>query len=1125
VLPIEREQLLNKIDERGIINKDEIDLTIQTFLGLWSDMIYYNAKYWKEFKLHRYYARMIPTTLLAVDMRQTSKIKIDGYQHKICNYIFDIITNRNDWAIDNTSPLLKEFFFECGERAVNYENADHNLVRKHTILDHCPRKWLWQIRAGHKALYPGSHETIERSLKEWKKVYRPSPKEFQLQLQKTTDLEQVPLPIDTGMEPPKNRSLGSTGASLERSRSAGGQLGMLWELYGHNLLEDYLSKDPVKYLESLPQIFQDLFVKCTNEMEKLHNPLKLKECPIGKPSRISGLPIRVCDCPHPYLYRFVVTKGQGGKARICTCWEAHLNYLASILQKLCTNAMRHCMTNADSFLKRPSYLQDIKDIIKNWSFEDRPFYFHSGDLKDCTNRYPHSVSRQAIKNLIRRYNLKEFLIFDNVIDTIMGPCRVIDADESLDELRNHPFTKDQIHDLIKGEGFLTIIGQHLSSPISFPVMGMMAAYANAKCNKERPFFREADLDLRHPQISKLKKLMQQIQEKRTHLMSLQSLKIVLGVKNDGTPNESVDAVAISFGLLIEELQHANIPWQNVCHGLAATPLIKLGMPAELVEKKSPLKLISEESRNDTEYKLSLYRGQIGHLSQHYITALQEKAFSHLRAEDIPKLKKRSKKDTYMVIYLEIPGSMETSNKLRFGSSAQGDKIKAGEDIVFISNPWIWDNRESIPFYKRNRKRNWRDIYTYSVGDDHLNISDSIDKINDFKHCLKTEFNQIFNNKADYTSRHGAILAEKCIEVNQITQEVYQAVVIKMKQLLDPEISTVKWLDKIQSLVTFYREEYRGKFSRKRNSKWLAYNKAVRLLIANHKLLYNQYVKNGINPSLPSHLGGLGLPLFETDNSLTMKHLKILSFFWKYSYDLTYLYLRALRKAQNPTKVVIRKKTKEILKLYQGTNLVEYAKVKEMIYNKISLVTTLSTSIKTEVQTLSQVLNRTKALVDATYNDVLYDLNLYRINDPSKVVVQQIFGKWAHLEILDISTTYTGKYVIKNVIEEFHEQEMDYYTYYVARPAPRKEIFDLDNLSAIYDIPQKLEDKRLIGLSVEGLQFLKLLTGLDLEVIDRGRAEAKIVLQYDFSSFKIQDENEETHVSDFQEFRTSEFLSL
>jgi len=991
--------------------------------------------------------------------------------------------NSCTWVSEEATGKLKDFFLECGERAVNWSQSDPNIPRQHKILDLCPRSWLWRLRAGHKALFPPGEAVISKALEEWRNVYRPLPNSFNEQIERSIIESSVDLHIDRKITLPQNRAIGSTKACFEKTRKAGGQLSTLWEIFGYKELDLIFEKDPSELVESIPKVYDELFKKCITLLKRLHSPDKINQCPLGKDG-IFGK-IRNCDCPHPWLYLFIILV-QGGKARIGSCYEAALNYCASIVQKLVTEASRHLITCADLFEVTPGYLQGIQDILK--MVHKKKLWFHSGDLKNCTNRFPYVTSRTLTKELLlpfkEDFNLE---LYNYIIDLALGPCRVFIQDPTLAELREdsnietlYKYAKENAQDQ-----FLCIIGQHLSSPLSFPVMNAMFAHAFARIN---PVTIPESFK---PDQTRWKR---QIQEHMKYASVDKRRYIVIGPHDDGRNfNDNFVEVFLSATWIEKYLNEKGFSFER--KELTTFAQVEALFPHLISDEFNYCFKPEKEVEETTEYKYKIDYN----IEQPLPKEMNDKKMFQL---DQKRIAWKKGKDLMFIIVLTVKGKGLLPN-IKYISVAQGERIN------IKSPPNTYESMTQLIRVRNGQIRKkfvHRKLWTFSFGDDHLNVTENKINIYTFKNILKEEMNQEFNNKADYISTEGAILAEKCININQERKTVRQEVVIKIKQTLDIEPSSVKWIDKLRGIQTYYPLEYQEKFSNNQQEKWYAMRKAVDLLIENNISYFSQYCRRGINPSLPSKLGGLDYHKSIEDNLLTKKHLQCLSFFWRYSKDLYFLYAKGLRKAMTPTKVILRKKTKEFIAKYPGLHRVKYSKVKEIFNNKVSIISSLSNRVRTEIRTLREILDLTKSYIEATWNDVYFIYNNAINNNSSRSCRQILRGKIGNFYTYEPSTVVYGKYALKVMEYVEYPQTIDYYEYYIAKPSHDYDIhriFNLNDLSCLVEIPDKaLEDPRYVSLNEKGIGILMSLDKLNLTSVDEARARGSFASEQSLTTEQV-----------------------
>jgi hypothetical protein len=462
-------------------------------------------------------------------------------------------------------------------------------------------------------------------------------------------------------------------------------------------------------------------------------------------------------------------------------------------------------------------------------------------------------------------------------------------------------------------------------------------------------------------------------------------------------------------------------------------------------------------------------------------------------------------NTPIIAVIEIPGLMEDKKFNVTYTSDSGISRKV--------EPGYYESMTMVRKVKKNRKSHerfvYRELYCFNVGDDHLNISNKIERISEFKHILKSEMNQEYNNKADYISTHGAIIAEKCIEIYQDVHKAYQVCVIKQKQLIDPDFTETKWIDKLAGIRNFYKLEYRSKYLLKKDEKWLAAKKAIELLIECNYHNFMRYLKACINPSLPSKFGGLGITKFYPDNELTTKHLQNISFLWRYNKTLLYIYLKCMRRSLSTTEV-IRKNVqhKMFLKEYAGSHRVPMTLIKKVIYEKLAFVSSLNIMIKSHKRSLKDIMLSTKGLVEYMWNTIIFDLNILVYNDESKICEIHHMSENKKIRKIQFNQKLTHSYRSYQILYKSYDPDLeirediyddlilDSYIYYHSKytNSYTENILDISDLSCLHDIPEEIEDSRYGLLNEEGVRIIHLLSKEDLENVSLARSKIQIVLK-------------------------------
>lgn len=1072
--------LLGLTQYLSIINKLDIDFVDEDYVttqGILIDVYNYIIKQKREYEFFLHNHKLVSNIVKSVDFRIKRSIHLNSYLHKLGNYIFSLI-NECEWAIDSANSKLKEFFLECGERAVNYSRPDPNMKRIHPILDSCPRKWLWRIRAGHKALSEGAYEAVNDALKEWENVYHPPAHSYEQQLQRAfiTPLAES-LPLNDMMPLPSIRKIGSTAACFEKKKAFGGQLATLREILGNSILKKLTDSDPIQQVERVSLFYQTIFDRCYDLLQQIHPEEELYYCPLGEYNSLGNI-IRKCDCKHAYLYRFVVTKGQAGKARIATCYEAALNYCATIIQKMATFATKSLITCAEMFESRPDYIRPINDILQN--MRDFTFYFHSGDLRNCTNRILYQTSRVLMRELLKPFTAHQISEkFQYIIDLALGPMKVFDQNSDITPYREGNYR--ELHKVAFSERhntFTTIVGQHLSSPLSFPILNAMFGYAFTKIHPKkqtRRLFDEED---------------QWIAQMRTHFEKLNpgsQFVYLIGVNDDGSTSQASNANIFSSACIIYE------------------KIIEMGQQADF--------LIRNFGQTPKGFSKLYDKNKGGYIMEHPDVPFEMKStvpgdFKNLQfdrkyaawCKDFNTLSNTQKKNKvrnviFLIVNIQVKMTMQMEIPKSYTSDSRINYDRWNREAGFAES--------MTRMYKiSTRTRQWinrfvkRDFYCFNVGDDHLNISPHLEAIYAFKHILKENMNQEYNNKADYISTEGAIIAEKCIEIDQRFhfRSAKQVVIIKQKQLLDYQRTNVKWLEKMKGINAFYQNEYKGKYSSYESEKYDAAAKAQMNLIECNFNAWRLYCSKCINPSIANHIGGLGYFKSIPNNDITTKHLQNLAFLWRYNQSMYYIYMKAMRKMLSPTKVVrALRPHKTFVQSYPGLIRVPYQEVKDVVYRKIEMMETIKTRVSTITKSLNTIIRETEAFVKYINREILYNWNCSIYNDQSKEVEKVIIHYDPKVSEEVIATSHTP-YTLRVTETIYLEGIQDIFVYHIVnvKNALVDELFDITDLSCITDIPEKTKDPRFVSLNLEGIKILRRLQEMDMEEISKSRVEAEVI---------------------------------
>lgn len=460
-------------DTYNEINKDLSSLTEGRIQGRFVESLGPDAELaiWED-KTIRYLAEMVASTFMVLKPHKMNPqyLRAESYLGLLLNYICSLTDNP---SVEMTVIRMREFALECRERYVNSSLLPK--TRVHTILEHCPRKYLAQFSHWMKALpVPFSPTT---KLKEWVNVFRPEEKSLKRSL-KTIDngikcLDGLFRVSETVVTPRNTKWISDSGC-FQRSSSMGGASSLVRAAVPFELVQDLKRASVNDILYGLSFIFDQLYKGLYAEIKDY-----IHTCPRDA---------RACPHLHPPLLHTMVG-GKGFKARHLTMLPYELSFLASTIQKVFTDFLRNTPVNAEGFQPHNSWLlsaQRTYSVLRKAGKKvgQKDVFIHSGDLRGCTDHYLKEVSQTACKNACRRYRLN---VTDTenatIIDVVLGYFTIYMRELDMD-FRKEPSAARAVQDALSYTNresllpdndykFKQLVGQHMGNPLSFPVMGSM----------------------------------------------------------------------------------------------------------------------------------------------------------------------------------------------------------------------------------------------------------------------------------------------------------------------------------------------------------------------------------------------------------------------------------------------------------------------------------------------------------------------------------------------------------------------------------------------------------------------------------------------------------------------------
>lgn len=861
-----------------------------------------------------------------------------GLHYRVNYEIFKVL---NAQKCENINDFLKVFFLSCRRSAVTQHLSEAHKYRD--IIKMLPRKDQWQYSAGHKALCTSSDFDIKTIKAEWKKIFVPEQKEFnKMQNSSKITTQEVWVHRNKDLPLPSNKKWIKRGGCFDVASGHGGALAGLRKFFRQSDLNALMSKGLTKQMQQLPALFREISSNCEKHLR--HN--FSNQCPIGTRNE-KGDYIMECDseCSHPFLYEMVVLNSPQGKVRMATMFMVALLYLQSILQKLVTAAMKNLLVAQEGLQSRPDFVGPIRASLVYKT--DKPFLFHSGDLTNCTNNYSYFTSRALCRNLLRSFKV-DMRHYDWLIDMTFGPYRIIQNSSDAEELR-HPTIPHYLSLLeysVYNTWFTTRMGQHLSSPLSFPNMAMMHAQAYAQLNAK-------DSETYH-----VKKFSEQFMSQTyTRLCKMEKgsfFYLVTGITDKGfLAKYRKDELLQTMGYIAWCLNELKVQWKLIMPDWRKDPYARWVRTIHW----NNFQLFPEEITG-CEYKGNLSRRYIMNMARYYPVKWNSEWDCFWAA-----------KSKFPTPIFQIFSNLEP---IKFNYMSTFD-LRALKD--FNNDERYESMTHRIHPDKKNVIALHRKSYLMTVGDDHLHWTKESHYINRYKSILKNEYNQSYNDKADFISQTGAVIAEHCIQINQSKNKVTEICFLRPKQLLQEEPDEVSWIDKLRSILPTFKLLYYGRNTRTRSEKYKKAFRAQEIFILNHQKVFNYYCKKTVSPYLPYYLGGLDVNGYLELNEITRKHLRNLNFLVVYSQELLYWYQKRIAKARMSSKVKLSHPHKSFIQSNAGKIAFPKKEAKRIIYGIGGVASGLASAvIDNKKKTLKEIIDSYNSLIISMYDYIKYQLN-------------------------------------------------------------------------------------------------------------------------------------------------------
>jgi len=629
----------------------------------------------------------------------------------------------------------------------------------------------------------------------------------------------------------------------------------------------------------------------------------------------------------PLLHLMI--RDRGFKFRPLTMDIPEVIFLTSCVQKLLTRAVRYLKNSSQSFYPDETWYALEQLIV---GFEKIPV-IHSGDTQSCTDNIPREQSLRAAKTMIRWFDLpgRTYDLFDRIIELGLSRRRIYKADEEVSFYRNHGMTEEVREWLKKTKYFLQTDGQHMSNPLSAPIMAFfhwetdnqVTGTQRSGVTKDKGLYNLENTDEEVPHF------LFQLWEKRDNL---NISYLILNIDDTGYPAPLKPEVIEKYFEQLHAWEHLFEYWYE---DYQPFDLLGIGLAHFRGEEKTP----------NTEFKGGANRCEIN-------------------GPNILRAIKIRFKYTYKIEFNQegtrwrLYGKEKKINKNPFFpiNYHESFDLYTGRTRFWIL--CVGKNQVKVLAYRHFKQ----DRKLMSSGDDHIQACKQFSSIKLYKTILKDRWNQKYSTKSEIISYKGGLFTERSFEIKSIQKmqkipivtgdgkrkfytekAVYKLIphiVLKLKMVTKEEEDRDKWFVIIRDLARNIKSQYLCEYVKDRPDilKNLI-NKGEWLLTNTYWEQINYVYQNGLDPRLPDFLGGLGIPCeLGPLNSWAVEFLQLLSYLYHIDEGLCSTLIKRV-KAQSCFKVIELPRNHRsitgLLDQFKGNYLVPYNEAYDLVLETFS----------------------------------------------------------------------------------------------------------------------------------------------------------------------------------------------
>jgi hypothetical protein len=286
----------------------------------------------------------------------------------------------------------------------------------------------------------------------------------------------------------------------------------------------------------------------------------------------------------------------------------------------------------------------------------------------------------------------------------------------------------------------------------------------------------------------------------------------------------------------------------------------------------------------------------------------------------------------------------------------------------------------------------------------------------------------YNSKADFISTKGLLIAERIGLWRSREQYLEIPVWVKHKMLVSDTGDPLAWIDKAMAMRTHMLLEYPDSLKIELYY-WIETAEDI-LYRLNYKSI-NRFIRDAVDPRLPTFLGGYGLILHKEATAIpygkvTKMHLRVLTHWCIYNRSIGFKYLKKVKKLTSRYRNAIYKPYKsQWIRDNLGPIVVGRDYVKKIRLGATGYVESLDQRVSTESKTANEMIPDIRDFIKMHYS---YIKNSH-------------YGDWSSPSLYDRFVSEGGRSFGPKQTKRTHEQR--YKGYKITKHLDELEIFKTD----------------------------------------------------------------------------------